>query len=105
MEGSVKRSKKVKIWKGNYPWRIMEILSWNVRGCNTPNKRRLVKRGVDQAKRNIVMFQETNIKREDKVIFQEGWKAWQGSLVDVEGASSGLCILWKPKKIKGEELI
>lgn len=54
----------------------MKILSWNVRGCNAPDKACLVKKVVDQAKLEIVMLQKTMIKQEDKIKFQQKWRIW-----------------------------
>lgn len=55
-------------------------------------------------KPRIFMLQETKIKLENKSKFQQKWRTWKGSMVDVEGASGGLSTFWRSHSIKGEEL-
>lgn len=80
----------------------MKILSWNVRGCNAPSKRHLIKRGIDQAKPKIIMIQETKLKGYDVSVFKKSWPGWDGAFVEAEGASRGLGILWRTQYVKGE---
>ena len=41
----------------------MKINSWNVRGINASNKRKSIKRLVDDMKSDIVFLQETNFHK------------------------------------------
>lgn len=72
----------------------MRFLSWNVRGCNAPNKVRLIKRCLDQFRLDLVCLQETKIKSEDFETFYSRFKKWKCILVEAQGASGGLAILW-----------
>ncbi|XP_057829385.2 uncharacterized protein LOC131040463 [Cryptomeria japonica] len=74
----------------------MKFLTWNVRGCNAPDKRRLIKRGFDQAKPKVICIQETKLGREDAARVFGVRQRWFGFFVESEGASGGLGILWNP---------
>jgi len=77
----------------------MKTLSWNVRGCNAPDKIRLIKRCLDQSKPDLVFLQETKIKEEDFSSFKNKFRRWECLLTGAQGASGGLAILWKPETI------
>ncbi|XP_059067527.1 uncharacterized protein LOC131858334 [Cryptomeria japonica] len=72
----------------------MKFLTWNVRGCNAPDKRRLIKRGFDQAKPEVICIQETKLGREDTARVFGVRQRWSGFFVELEGDSGGLGILW-----------
>ncbi|XP_057819425.2 uncharacterized protein LOC131032467 [Cryptomeria japonica] len=74
----------------------MKFLKWNVRGCNAPDKRRLVKRGLDQAKPEVICIQKTKLGREDAARVFGVRQRWSGFFVESEGAPGGLGILWNP---------
>jgi len=79
----------------------MKILSWNIRGSNGPQKRRLLKRKISTEKPAIIFLQETKCSSEE--ICQSGPQAWRGCsvvAVDAQGASGGLAILWDPRQVK-----
>ncbi|XP_059076616.1 uncharacterized protein LOC131063353 [Cryptomeria japonica] len=80
----------------------MKFLTWNVRGCNALNKRRLVKRGFDQAKPEVICIQETKLGREDAACIFGVRQKWSGHFVDSDGALGGLGILWNPLAIQVE---
>ncbi|XP_057835614.2 uncharacterized protein LOC131045996 [Cryptomeria japonica] len=65
----------------------MKILSWNARGCNAPDKHRLIKRGLDQVKPDIVCLQETKLSREDAEISLGAGRFWEGVFSSAEGSS------------------
>ncbi|XP_059078035.1 uncharacterized protein LOC131876613 [Cryptomeria japonica] len=77
----------------------MKTLSWNVRGCNAPDKIRLIKRCLDQVRPDILLLQETKIKEEDFSLFSRKFQSWNCSLVGAQGASGGLAMLWKGSAI------
>ena len=83
----------------------MKTLSWNVRGCNAPDKIRLIKRCLDQSKPDLVFLQETKIKEEEFSSFKNKFRRWECMLTGVEGASRGLAILWKSETITISETI
>ncbi|XP_057818721.2 uncharacterized protein LOC131031588 [Cryptomeria japonica] len=78
----------------------MKFLTWNVRGYNTPNKRRLIKRGFDQVKLEVICIQETKLGRDDAARVFGVRQRWFGSFVELEGASGGLGIFWNPLAIQ-----
>jgi len=78
----------------------MKLISWNIRGLNSPRKGRLLKNMLMQEKPNILFLQETkcNMTVLEKIVA----KAWPGELVtavDAQGASGGLAILWDARVI------
>lgn len=73
----------------------MKVISWNIRGLNSPRKCRLLKNMLMQEKSNILFLQET--KCNSTVLEKIAAKAWPGGLVivvDAQGASGGLEVLW-----------
>ena len=78
----------------------MKLISWNVRGLNSPSKHRMIKNWIQQEKPTIVFLQET--KSSTDAIERIRGKVWAGSSaisVDAAGASGGLAILWNPQII------
>ncbi|XP_057852131.2 uncharacterized protein LOC131062486 [Cryptomeria japonica] len=80
----------------------MKFLTWNVRGCNAPDKHRMIKRGFDQAKPEVICIQETKLGSEEAARILGVRQRWSGFFVDAEGASGGLGILWNPQLVKVE---
>ncbi|XP_059073460.1 uncharacterized protein LOC131047916 [Cryptomeria japonica] len=80
----------------------MKFLTWNVRGCNAPDKCRLVKRGFDQAKPEVICIQETKLGRGGAACIFKVRQKWSGHFVDSDGASGGLDILWNSLAIHVE---
>eukprot|EP00253_Pinus_taeda_P024539 PITA_24539 len=76
----------------------MKLISWNVRGLNSPSKHRMIKNLIMREKPAIVFLQET--KCSSTTIDSLSNKAWAGSSsisVDASGASGSLAILWNPQ--------
>jgi len=75
----------------------MKLISWNVRGLNSPSKHRMLKNLIQQEKPTLVFLQET--KSNNTVIERILNKVWSGCRsvsVDALGASRGLAITWNP---------
>lgn len=70
----------------------MRSLSWNVRGCNAPDKIFLIKRCLDQARLDIALLQENRIKEDNFEAFSRKFQKWKLSLVEAQGASGGLVV-------------
>ncbi|XP_059068439.1 uncharacterized protein LOC131858958 [Cryptomeria japonica] len=81
----------------------MKIIFWNVKGCNALDKRRLIKRGLDQLRPDVVFLQETKMDNGEEKSLLGSWKQWSRVFVDSEGASGGLGILWNANIHKVEE--
>lgn len=80
----------------------MKILSWNIRGLNSPYKQFLIKLCISDNKVDILLLQETKMKKE--VFEKDVLKIWPNAnyfLSYVEGASGGIATLWNPLEFKG----
>lgn len=79
----------------------MKLISWNIRGLNSPRKGRLLKNMIIQEKPQILFLQET--KCNSRVLERTAAKVWPRRLsaaVDSDGASRGLAILWDNQTIR-----
>jgi len=79
----------------------MKLISWNIKGLNGPRKGRLLKNMLMQEKPSILFLQET--KCSATILERVAAKAWPGGLVtivDAQGASGGLAILWDAQAIQ-----
>ena len=79
----------------------MKSLSWNVRGCNAPDKTHLIKRDLDQAKPYLVFLQETKVKISEVEGMRRKFCRWESEWEATEGASGGLDVFWKKEIVKG----
>lgn len=73
----------------------MKLISWNIRGLSGPGKGILLKNLILQEKPQIIFLQEN--KCNSTALERIASKAWPGSLsvvVDANGASGGLEIIW-----------
>jgi len=78
----------------------MKLISWKIKGLNSPGKGRLIKNMLQQEKPQIILLQE--IKCNSTTLDQILAKVWPGSKeVEVEamGASRGLPIVWDDRAI------
>lgn len=80
----------------------MKILTWNVRGLNTPNKRRFIKSQLNAQQSEIIWLQETKLGKDKSDLFIKHCKGWKGHLVKAISASGGIEIMWKESKIDME---
>lgn len=73
----------------------MKLISWNVRGLNSPSKHRMIKNMIQQEKPSLFFLQET--KCDNTALERILNRLWLGSSslsVDASGAFGGLAILW-----------
>lgn len=78
----------------------MKIVSWNVRGANGLQKKRLLRKRIKEDQPTILMLQET--KCEGSILKDRLNRIWTGCesvTVDAKGASGGLAIIWDPAKV------
>ncbi|XP_057830711.1 uncharacterized protein LOC131041593 [Cryptomeria japonica] len=78
----------------------MKLLSWNVRGINSPNKWRLIKHHIDDTKGDIWLLQETKWSMAETTTKMRVWKQWNGIFRQSNGAFGGLGIIWNPMNVK-----
>lgn len=78
----------------------MKLISWNIRGLNSPGKLRLIKNMIKMEKPQILFLQETkcNSTTLEKII-NKGWTGSKVIAVDASGASGGLAIAWNSQTI------
>lgn len=77
----------------------MRIISWNVRGLNTPSKWCLFKCQIDASKEDLVLIQETKWKKEEWETKMRSWRHWNGSFLESIGAIGGLGVIWNLVKV------
>ena len=66
----------------------MNVLSWNIRGLNSPSKYMILRKIINQDNPSIVMLQET--KYDKDTMIRNAWKVWRNcdvTLVEVDGTS------------------
>ena len=78
-----------------------KILSWNVRGVNAPDKRKVIKNILRSYRADIVCLQETKVQemtidlvRSLGVGHRMNWKA-----LNAEGSAGGILLLWDNSRI------
>ncbi|RVW45741.1 hypothetical protein CK203_094977 [Vitis vinifera] len=85
----------------------MKIISWNVRGLGSSNKRRVIKDFLRLENPDVVMIQETKKEKCDKRLVGSVWtirnKDWV--ILPACGASGGILFIWDSKKLYKEEVV
>lgn len=76
----------------------MKVTSWNARGLNAPNKRRLLKQHLKKINSEIILIQETKLNRIEGDKISKTLGLWDSIFTEAIGASGGLGIIWNPKK-------
>ncbi|XP_059067365.1 uncharacterized protein LOC131858218 [Cryptomeria japonica] len=79
----------------------MKIISWNIRGLNSPHKQDVLRNLVREHKPDIVIIQETKMNKEkvEKIkLFKDG-EVFSGIS---DGASGGIAIFWNLRRVSGE---
>ena len=79
----------------------VKILSWNVRGANDPNKRKVIKNFLGTHKVDLVCLQETKVQEMNNAVAHGigvfrflNWKT-----LNTEVAAGGILLLWDKRKI------
>ena len=74
----------------------LKILSWNVRGVNDKNKRKVIKALIKLQRVDLVCLQETKIQDiSQKVVHNLGVGRFLGwGAVSVRGAAGGVVVFW-----------
>ena len=78
----------------------METTTWNIRGCSSSLKIRLLRRRIELENPGIIFLQETKCSEPELKII--GGKVWRGSeaiAMDAKGAARGIGILWNPREV------
>jgi len=78
----------------------MKIISWNIRGCNSPLKTRILKRKIEVEQPWIILLQETKCSGEVlEKIARKAWPSCKRMALDASGSAGGLGILWNPNLV------
>ena len=79
----------------------IKIITWNVRGVNDPDKRRVIKSFLRSNKVDLVCLQETKVHQMNNVMVRSlgvgrflNWRA-----LNAEGSAGGILILWDKRRI------
>ena len=74
----------------------IHLLSWNVRGANNSDKRRVIKALIKKNKVDLVCLQETKIQEMSRGLVRslgaERFLEW--GVVDSRGAVGGIVVFW-----------
>ena len=78
----------------------MNIVSWNIRGCNYPRNIRTLARKIKQENPDILFLQETKCSFETVIkIKQNIWKGIQVMATYMVGMKWGMAILWQLREV------
>ena len=78
----------------------MKIISWNIRGCNSPLKTRILKRKIEVEQPWIILLQETKCSGEVlEKIARKAWPRCKRMAINASGSAGGLGILWNPNLV------
>ena len=78
----------------------MKLISWNVRGINSPGKHKMIKNMIQKERPNILFLQETKCNSEMLgTILSKSWPSCNSVAVDTSGSSGGLAIAWDTQSI------
>ena len=79
----------------------IKIISWNVRGVNDPDKRRVIKSFLRSNRVDLVCLQETKVQQMNNVTARSlgvgrflNWRA-----LNAEGSARGILLLWDKRRI------
>ena len=85
----------------------IRIISWNVKGANNPEKRKLIKAFLKSQRANVICLQETKIKAINRgLVGSLGARRFlDWGAINAVGASGGLVVFWDSRvlTLKGLE--
>ena len=79
----------------------MKLVSWNLRGLNSPGKLRMLKNMIKMENPQMCFLQETKCNSSTlESILSKAWPGCHSVAVDTSGASRGLAIAWNTQAIE-----
>ena len=79
----------------------IKIISWNVRGVNDPEKRRVIKSFLRYNRADLVCLQETKVQQMNNVMARSigvgRFLNWR--VLNAEGSAGGIILLWDKRRI------
>ena len=84
----------------------IRIISWNVRGANNPEKRKVIKAFLKSQRAVVVCLQETKIRAMNRGLVRSlgAGRFLDWGVVDAVGASGGLVVFWDSRVLALEGL-
>ena len=83
----------------------MKILSWNIRGSGSQNKRRAIKKTICRINPDLVVLQEVKTEVIDRGFVASIWssrfKEWV--VLPAIGRSGGIVVIWDVRSLKIKE--
>ena len=85
----------------------IKILSWNVRGVNNPEKRKVIKQFIRDQRVDLVCLQETKVQnmtlRMAQSLGERRFSDWVS--VDASGSAGGILLLWDKRILEVSETV
>ena len=79
----------------------IKIISWNVRGVNDPDKRKVIKNFLRRFRADLVCLQDTKVQEMNSALVRSlgvgrrlNWK-----VLDTDGSAGGILLLWDNSRI------
>ena len=80
----------------------LRIISWNVRGANDRDKRRLIKSLIKTQKADLICLQETKIQRMSSSLVRSlgVGRSLEWGALDIRGMAGGVLVFWDTRVIE-----
>jgi hypothetical protein len=85
----------------------LKILSWNVRGLNSPRKREVVKKLLRDWRCDIICLQETKINKMDLQTVKSLWGSPYSDWValDAVNTAGGVLLIWDKRMVEQVDVV
>jgi exonuclease III len=78
----------------------MKVITWNIRGLNSPRKQKILKNKLKMEKPDICFIQETKCTTDKMVqISRKSWNTYNFLDIDSQNSVGGILTLWNPQKV------
>ena len=80
----------------------IRLFSWNVRGANNPDKRKIIRNFIRTQRVDLVCLQETKIQEMSEADARSlgVGRLAEWRVVEAEGAAGGILVFWDKRKLK-----
>ena len=77
----------------------VKILSWNVRGVNDPDRRKIIRNVIRYQRVNLVCLQETKIQKMTTAVARSlgAGRIYDWRALNAEGSTGGILLFWDKK--------
>ena len=85
----------------------IKILSWNVRGVNNPEKRKVIKQFIRDQRVDLVCLQETKVQNMNLQMARSlgAGRFSQWVSVDASGSAGGILLMWDKRILEVNETV